>query len=36
MKIALGTLEGLQGYFIVIALGRQFQGKADLQPRVAA
>jgi len=36
MKAASGTLKGLQGYFIVIALGRQFQGEADLQPRVAA
>jgi len=36
MKIAPKTLKGLQGYFIVIALGRQFQGEADLQPRVAA
>jgi hypothetical protein len=36
MKIAPKTLEGLKSYFIVIALGRQFQGEADLQPRVAA
>jgi hypothetical protein len=36
MKTARETLEGLQGYFIVIALRRQFQGEADLQPRVAA
>ena len=25
VKIAPGTLEGLQGYFIVVAVGRQFQ-----------